>query len=66
MGLLVTEADYTTAYLNAKLDEHAHLRQAEGFEGRDSDWGLRRGLDGQELVYESDKTIYGLVHSELM
>ena len=65
-GLKVTEADYTTAYLNAKLDTEIYLRQAEGFEERDKDGRLLRGPDDQELVYELDKAIYGLVQSGLM
>mmetsp|Transcript_3760 Transcript_3760/g.9089 ORF Transcript_3760/g.9089 Transcript_3760/m.9089 type:complete len:105 (-) Transcript_3760:155-469(-) len=33
--LRVTEADYTTAYLNARLDTKIYMKQAEGFEERD-------------------------------
>ena len=65
-GLLVTEADYTTAYLNAKLDTKIYLRQAEGFEERDEAGNLKRGSNGEEMVYKVDKAIYGLVQSGLM
>ncbi|KAL3902522.1 MAG: hypothetical protein SGPRY_012034, partial [Prymnesium sp.] len=53
-------------YLNAKLYAHIYLRQAEGFEERDEDGQLVRGPENQELVYELDKAIYGLVQSGLM
>lgn len=57
MGLLVTEADYTTAYLNAnnKLDArvYTYARQKASFEELDHDGNLKRGPDNQELlVYE--------------
>jgi hypothetical protein len=65
-GLEATEADYTTAYLNAKLDTVIYMRQAPGFELKDVDGNVVRGPNGEELVYELDKAIYGLIQSGLM
>ena len=54
-GWAVHEADYSTAYLNAKLDTVVYMRQPRGY--------VQYGPDGQELVCMLQRAIYGLPQS---
>ena len=64
-GLEVTEADYKTAYLNAKLDTKIYMKQAPGFPAIDENGNEIRGPNGEEMVCQLDRAIYGLVQSAL-
>ena len=65
-GLEVTEADYTTAYLNAKVDTSIYMSQPPYFHAANEDGSVMLGPNGEELVCKLDKAIYGLVQSGLM
>ena len=65
-GLEATEADYTTAYLNARVDTDIYMKQPPGFPAVDSDGSPLLGPNGEELVCKLNKAIYGLVQSGLM
>jgi hypothetical protein len=65
-GLEATEADYTTAYLNAHLDTKVYMVQPPGFHAVDDHGQPLRGPNGEEMVCRLDKAIYGLVQSGLM
>ena len=53
----VTEADYTTAYLNALRRKPAFMKQPPGFE--------KVGPNGEKLICKLLRALYGLVDSGL-
>ena len=65
-GLCVTEADYTTAYLNAGVDADVFLSQPPGFFLVDEDGNELRGPNGEEIVCKVNKAIYGLMQSGML
>ena len=65
-GLELTEADYSTAYLNALLDAVVYMKQPPGFFALDENGHELRGPEGEEMVCKVNKAIYGLVQSGLM
>ena len=65
-GLELTEADYTTAYLNAGVDTEIYMSQSPGFAAVDDHGNELRGENGEELVCMLGKAIYGLIQSGLL
>lgn len=57
LGLEISEADYTTAYLNALIKGLAFMKQLEGFE--------KFGPNGEKLVCKLLRAIYGRSSSGL-
>ena len=51
-GWPIYESDYTTAYLNAKLQREVFIKQPPGHE--------RRGPNGEYLVWQLQRALYGL------
>ena len=66
LGYEVTEIDYKTAYLNAKLDVDVYMKQPKGYEAVDENGDILTGPNGEELVCKLIRAIYGLLQSGLM
>ena len=54
-GMVVHQMDVTTAYLNVPIDCELYIGQPEGYE--------RKGSNGEKLVCELKKSLYGLKQS---
>ena len=54
-GLHMIQTDVDCAFLYAELEEELYMEQAEGFE--------ERGPNGERLVYQLKKAVYGLKHA---
>ena len=62
-GYDVTEADYSTAYLNAHLEEEIWMRQPEGVDSSGKPFAKVDPLTGRPYVCLLKRAIYGLKNS---